>query len=128
MPRGERRVTQPMARDAAISPGELRSGRGDSGSSTSDPSALGVERDRVRGCQFSAAIAHRGAFQLEEAAQYLGMSASWLEEAGMIPRCDIRKPGAKRPTWVWRKADLDAFLESRLIQPGQRSPFGVEGQ
>lgn len=63
-----------------------------------------------------------GAFDAEAAAQYLGFeSARWLDDAP-IPWCDLRKPGATRPVRRWRKVDLDAFLEKRLVQPGQPNP------
>jgi hypothetical protein len=51
------------------------------------------------------------------------MGEGWLDTAP-VPRCDIRKPGALRPVWVWRVSDLDAFLASRVVQPGAVSPFG----
>jgi hypothetical protein len=52
------------------------------------------------------------------------MGEGWLDEPSPLPRCDIRKPGALRPVWVWRKVDLDAFLASRLVPPGMPSPWG----
>lgn len=58
-----------------------------------------------------------------DAATYLGFDdPRWLDNAP-IPRVDLRKPGAAKPTWRWRKVDLDAFLESRLVPPGMASPF-----
>ena len=63
-----------------------------------------------------------GALRLREASQYIGLGerSDWLLEADCpVPRCDIRRPGAGKPVWVWRKLDLDAFLESRLVRPGQ---------
>lgn len=65
------------------------------------------------------------ALRLREASQYIGLeeSSDWLLEADCpVPRCDIRRAGAKRPVWVWRKAALDAFLEGREVQPGQPNP------
>ena len=41
-------------------------------------------------------------------------------------RVDMRKPGAGRPVWRWRKYDLDEFLETRLVRPGERNPFAVQ--
>lgn len=66
----------------------------------------------------------QGAFRQKAAEKYLGLGEDYLDDAP-IPRCDLRKPGAKRPVWVWRKVDLDAYLESRLVPPGHPSPFGM---
>lgn len=66
-----------------------------------------------------------GAFKLRDASLYIGLeeSSEWLLEADCpVPRCDIRRPGAQRPRWCWRKATLDAFLESREVKPGQPNP------
>jgi hypothetical protein len=52
------------------------------------------------------------------------MGEDWLDDAP-VPRCDIRKPGAQRPVWVWRIVDLDAFLASRVVPVGAVSPFGA---
>lgn len=67
----------------------------------------------------------QGALRLPAASLYIGLeeSSDWLLEADCpVPRCDLRRPGAKRPVWVWRKAALDAFLEGREVQPGQPNP------
>lgn len=64
------------------------------------------------------------AMPLRSAAHYLGVSPRWLEAASHIPRCDVRRPGAKRPAWRWRRVDLDAFLASRVVEPGRASPWG----
>ena len=67
----------------------------------------------------------RGALGIEQAAAYLDVSVRWLKDpACPIPKADLRKPGALRPVWRWRRADLDAFLEGRLVQPGTPSPWG----
>jgi hypothetical protein len=65
----------------------------------------------------------RAALKIREAAAYIGYSVREMP-ALPVPRCDIRKPGGKRPVWRWRVQDLDTFLESRLVQPGHASPFG----
>ena len=66
----------------------------------------------------------QAAFDAVDAARYLGFKdARWMDDAP-IPRCDLRKPGAARPLWRWRKVDLDAFLQERMIPPGHRSPWG----
>lgn len=67
----------------------------------------------------------KGAFRLESASLYLDLEegSRWLLEPDCpIPRCDIRKPGSAKPMWRWRKVDLDAFLASRLVQPGGVNP------
>lgn len=65
-----------------------------------------------------------GAMTRPVAAAYLGgFNPRWLDDAP-IPKCDIRKPGASKPVWVWRKVDLDAFLEQRLVPVGTSSPWG----
>jgi hypothetical protein len=56
----------------------------------------------------------------KKAEAYLGVGARWLDDAP-IPRVDRRKPGAAKPFWGWRVADLDAWLEERLVQPGETS-------
>lgn len=68
----------------------------------------------------------QGAFDADGSARYLGFTGEhsdrWMDDAP-IARCDIRKPGSSRPIWRWRKVDLDAYLESRLIPPGHPNPF-----
>lgn len=67
----------------------------------------------------------QGAFRLREASAYLGLEpeSEWLMSRDCpVPRADIRKPGAKKPLWVWRRAALDRFLESREVQPGAVNP------
>jgi hypothetical protein len=63
------------------------------------------------------------AFSQKVAARYLGVNARWLDDAP-IPKCDLRKSGATKPVWRWRRQDLDAFLEARLVLPGHPSSFG----
>jgi len=47
----------------------------------------------------------------------------WLTEPDCpIPRVDMRKPGAGKPSWRWRVQDLETFLQERLIHPGE---FGL---
>ena len=58
------------------------------------------------------------------AAEYLGVSVSWLV-AAPVPRVDLRLPGATRPVWRWRCSDLDAYLASRVVPPGHPSPFDI---
>lgn len=65
-----------------------------------------------------------GALNAERAAQYLGYENGRSMDEAPIPWVDLRKPGGKRPVKRWRVVDLDAFLESRLVQPGFPSPFG----
>lgn len=65
-----------------------------------------------------------GALDRHGAAEYLGVSPGWLVQAP-VPRVDLRLPGAGRPVWRWRVADLDAYLAGRVVQPGQVSPFDV---
>lgn len=62
------------------------------------------------------------ALDRQAAAEYLGVSVSWLV-AAPVPRADLRLPGATRPVWRWRRADLDAYLASRVVAPGHPSPF-----
>jgi hypothetical protein len=48
----------------------------------------------------------------------------WLTDVDCpIPRVDMRKAGAKGPTWRWRVADLERFLRDRTVDPGKESPF-----
>jgi hypothetical protein len=63
------------------------------------------------------------ALDAHAAAQYLGMKDGRYMDALPIPRVDVAKPGASRPRWVWRIADLDAFLASRVVPPGHHSPW-----
>lgn len=58
-----------------------------------------------------------GALRLREAAAYVGMSPRWMKEAP-IPKCDMRQAGGERPVWVWRKLDLECFLEERRVKLG----------
>jgi len=60
------------------------------------------------------------ALRLRDAAKYVSYSVREFPYLP-IPRCDTRKAGGKRPVWRWRRSDLDAFLESRTVQPGHRS-------
>ncbi len=63
------------------------------------------------------------AYRQREAAEQIGMGEDWMEDAP-IAKSDIRKPGAKRPVWVWYHDDLVAFVQSRKVLPGHESPFG----
>jgi hypothetical protein len=65
----------------------------------------------------------QGALTQREASVYLGLEpgSRWLDDAP-VPRCDIRKPGSSRPVWRWRRADLEAFLASRVVAPGAVNP------
>lgn len=64
-----------------------------------------------------------GALDAHAAARYLGMKDGRYMDELPIPRVDLAKPGAVRPRWVWRLADLDAHLASRIVQPGYPSPW-----
>lgn len=66
------------------------------------------------------------ALRQRAAEAYLGLGEDFLDEPCPVPRCDLRKPGSKRPVWVFRVQDLDAFLEGRLVQPGMPSPWAVK--
>lgn len=56
----------------------------------------------------------------------LGPRSTWLlDEDCPVPRCDIRKPGAKVAVWVWDYDDLRAFVKSRKVQPGHPNPQEV---
>jgi hypothetical protein len=71
----------------------------------------------------------RGGLPLDEASYYLGLEkgSRWLTQSDCpVPKCDIRKPGSSKPAWVWRRGDLDAFLERRVIQPGQPNPMDLQ--
>lgn len=53
----------------------------------------------------------------------LAPDSEWLTEPRCpVPRVDMRVPGAPRAVWRWRRVDLDAFLESRLVRPGDANP------
>lgn len=69
---------------------------------------------------------NQGAFDAEDAAHYLGYDDPRVMDDMPIARVDRRKPGAKKPSWAWRKIDLDTFLTQRLVQPGQASPWEVQ--
>jgi hypothetical protein len=79
-------------------------------------------------------IAHRAAaapapplevFTLAEAAEYLRISPRALQDRADIVRVDVSAPGADRAMWRYRKADLDRFLASRVVNP-LRSTTGKE--
>ena len=66
-----------------------------------------------------------GALAIGAANAYLDLApeSEWLTEVGCpVPRADMRRPGAARPLWRWRVVDLDAFLETRLVRPGEANP------
>lgn len=49
----------------------------------------------------------------------LGRDSDWLLDPDCpVPKCDIRKPGARVALWVWLWDDLKAFVESRRVLPG----------
>lgn len=65
---------------------------------------------------------------VREASRLLGFGpqSRWLTRPDCpIPRHDIRKPGAARPTWVWDYADLTAFVTSRKVEPGHPNPQAI---
>jgi hypothetical protein len=64
-----------------------------------------------------------GALDAHSAARYLGMKDGRYMDDLPIPKVDLAKPGAARPRWAWRLADLEAFLASRVVQPGFPSPW-----
>lgn len=68
-----------------------------------------------------------GALDLQAANRYLGLSdkSNWLLQPDCpLARCDLRRPGAQRPLWRWRRATLDKFLVAREIKPGDVNPQG----
>jgi hypothetical protein len=84
--------------------------------------------DAVPACLDQNPAPVRGAFRLREASLYLGLepASEWLLDADCpVPKCDIRKPGAGRPIWVWRREALDDFLASREVPPGAVNPQGL---
>jgi hypothetical protein len=69
--------------------------------------------------------------RIREASLYIGLeeSSDWLlEQACPVPRVDIRLPGARRARWRWLYTDLDAFLASRRVLPGQGNPQHFMGE
>jgi hypothetical protein len=69
--------------------------------------------------------AERGAFRIRDASIYIGLEpdSDWLlEPTCPIARSDIRRVGARRPLWVWRREALDAFLREREVAPGAVNP------
>lgn len=66
-----------------------------------------------------------GALDLHAANKYLGLAekSTWLLEPGCpVAHCDLRRPGAGRPLWRWRRATLEEFLRRREIRPGEPNP------
>lgn len=56
----------------------------------------------------------------------LGPDSDWLLDADCpVPKCDVRKPGARRPKWVWDYDDLKDFVKSRKVMPGHPNPQDV---
>lgn len=52
--------------------------------------------------------------------------SDWLLDPDCpVPKCDLRKPGAKQALWVWDYDDLKAFVMSRKVQPGHPNPQEV---
>jgi hypothetical protein len=97
------------------------------------PQALAIDdsaqecapRNSVRGhareaTQTQAAPLPQGYLTRQEAARYLGVSLRWLEGNMSLPKVDIAQPGARRPTWRYRVADLDAWMEKRLTAQDTR--------
>jgi len=64
-----------------------------------------------------------GALAAHAAARYIGMKDGRFMDELPIARVDLARPGAARPRWVWRVADLDAFLAARVVEPGHPSPW-----
>lgn len=66
-------------------------------------------------------IAQAGAademLRLGPACRLLGVSPRQLPELP-IKKYDVAKVGCQRPSWRWRRGDLEAWLESRLVLPG----------
>jgi len=61
------------------------------------------------------------AFDLQAANAYLGLAlkSTWLLQPECpVARCDLRRPGAQRPFWRWRRETLDKFLAAREVAPG----------
>lgn len=50
-----------------------------------------------------------------EAARILAVSLRWLEATHDVPKVNIARPGAKRPTYRYRLADLSAFGAARVV-------------
>lgn len=70
--------------------------------------------------------AERIALGRRAASEAIGLSpdSDWLLRPDCpVPRCDVRKPGAKRAVYVWLWDDLRAFVESRRVLPGHPNPF-----
>jgi len=55
--------------------------------------------------------------RLGSASKFLGVSPRQLPELP-INRYDYSKVGGLRPSWRWRRGDLVAWRESRLVLPG----------
>ena len=62
-------------------------------------------------------------YSQRETALILGVDPRWLDDAP-IPRVDIRKAGASRPVWRWRRSVLEGFIEDRTMLPGRVSRAG----
>jgi hypothetical protein len=50
-----------------------------------------------------------------EAAEYLHTSVRWLESQRTIPTVNIAAPNSRRAMVRYRRADLDRFLDSRMV-------------
>jgi hypothetical protein len=50
-----------------------------------------------------------------EAARYLKLSVRHIQDRADIPRVDVSAPGATKPAWRYRVADLEHFAASRLV-------------
>lgn len=56
-----------------------------------------------------------------EAADYIGLKDARTLMKLPIPRSDVRVEGAVRAQWRWQVADLDAFLEKRVVKAGHEN-------
>lgn len=72
---------------------------------------------RVGGEATSLPVGVVGLLTIVQAATYLRVSIRHLRDRADIPRLDVSAPGATRPQWRYRVADLDAFAASRTILP-----------
>lgn len=58
-----------------------------------------------------------GLLTVSQAAAYLGVSVRHIQDRADIPRVDISAPGAGRPQWRYRVADLEQFSARRVVAP-----------
>jgi len=67
----------------------------------------------------------KGLFTYREAARYLGVSERKVQAevaAGRIRKVSLAPPGARKGPARIRPADLDAYIESRVVEPVDRRP------